>query len=152
MTRSHWVVLVALVVGLALVVAAALTENDTSRRFGAVEPCRTVPVPVVVDLDPAKHSEIILHMREAIQKGQPRILVLDRKDADLHRTQSLAHVRKKPGFQRDEYPPAVSEQGGTGADVKYVNPTQNSSSGAIMGARLRIFCDGQQFIVDEGTP
>lgn len=67
-------------------------------------------------------------------------------------TPTLTGTRVSAAFVRvrgwtDEYPPAVSREGGAGADVRLVRSSENRSAGAAMGGRLRPFCDGQAFVM-----
>lgn len=119
--------------------------------------CIRVELPVVVNLDDVKHAHLLAHEREAIERGRPRQLTLERDGAPVRRQQDLRGIPTRPGFDRDEYPPAFSEESGlhsdgTRADVAYVASSENRSGGATMGAALRGFCDGQRFIVEAGRP
>jgi hypothetical protein len=70
--------------------------------------------------------------------GAPRneVLTVDRAGADARRVASTSVVPPLPGYDRDEFPPAVAEQGGSGSSVKYIDPRDNRGSGASMGAQL----------------
>jgi hypothetical protein len=61
-------------------------------------------------------------------------------------------VKTAPGKDRDEYPPALSVEGGAGADVKLITSGDNRSAGSTMKAQLAPFCEGQAFIIEEGLP
>ena len=111
-------------------------------------PCLHVPLAVVVDLNNDRQAPVIDHARDAVRDGQPRILHIDREDADAHRAASLRGTPVRSGFDRDEYPPAASQEGGAGADVRYISPRANASAGATMGNQLRGFCNGQSFIIE----
>lgn len=102
--------------------------------------------PVVVDLAP-KHAAVADHVLDAVRAGQPEVLHIARDEAGQNRRRSLAGVPTRPGFDRDEYPPAVSDEGGAGADVRYVRSSTNRSAGALMGRVLRPYGDGQCFVV-----
>jgi hypothetical protein len=39
----------------------------------------------------------------------------------------------------------MSDQGGEGASVRYIEFRENRSAGRLMGERLRPFCNGQRF-------
>lgn len=115
------------------------------------EPCKREALEVVVDLSHELHPAILAHERRALEAGERRHLVLERDGADRRRREALRGVATAPGMDRDEYPPAVSAQGGAGSDVALVPSSQNRSAGSVMGAQLRPFCDGQRFVV-EATP
>jgi hypothetical protein len=108
--------------------------------------CVSVPLPVVVLLDPRRHERILAHVREALDVGEPFVLHIDRADADRHRAASLRGWPTRRGWHRDEYPPAATAEGGAGADVQFVPSSENESAGAVMRARLAPFCDGQPFV------
>ncbi len=104
----------------------------------------------------AKYPNIRRHFLDALRKGWPRILVLNRSGADARRDRLLASYPTRPGMDRDEYPPAVGRGRGTGlergvnptgwrADVRYVPSHENRSHGSTMGIKLRRFCNGTRF-------
>ncbi len=103
-----------------------------------------------------KYPNIRRHFLRALRKGWPRILVLNRRGAEARRERLLASYPTKPGFDRDEYPPAIGRGVGPGltrgtnptgwmADVEYVPSAENRSHGSTMGIKLRRFCDGTRF-------
>jgi hypothetical protein len=139
----------------AAVIFAVLVVVLAAGRAVAQSPapaCLTVRVPIVVDLSDTAHVDLIAHERAAVDRGAPRLLHVDRPDADAHRKASLRGHPTRPGFDRDEYPPAVAAEGGAGADVDYVPRAENRSGGAVLRAALAPFCDGQAFIVEKGRP
>jgi Deoxyribonuclease NucA/NucB len=92
----------------------------------------------------AKYPHIRAHFRAAIRRGWPRTLVLNRPGADGRRDRLLNGIPTRPGYDRDEYPPALA-RGGWKGDVRYVRSSENRSQGATMGNELRRFCDGTRF-------
>ena len=107
--------------------------------------CKRVDREIKVKLPAEKYPNLTDHIRDAIKAGQPRHLTIDRPGAKKNRQQALEGIPTKKGFQRDEYPPSVSAQGGTGADVRLIPSSENSSSGASMGQQLRPYCNKQRF-------
>ena len=82
--------------------------------------------------------------------------MLNRPGADARRDRLLGGFPTREGFDRDEYPPAVGRGNGKGlargtrprgwrADVAYVPSSENRSHGAVLGIKLRRFCDGTRF-------
>lgn len=100
---------------------------------------------VVVDLRDDYHRPVLRHVWSAIRRGEVESLHIDRAGADARRRAALRGVPAREGFDRDEYPVALSREGGKGADVRYVQSSVNRSAGATMGAQLEGFCDGQSF-------
>ena len=45
----------------------------------------------------------------------------------------------------DEYPPAMSKEGGFGADIRGINRSDNRGSGSSAGHQLRNYPDGTKF-------
>jgi hypothetical protein len=114
--------------------------------------CERTPLAVVVDLHDDRHAPVIDHVSEAVREGQPRMLHIDRAEGDANRALALRGIPARSGQDRDEYPPAMSDEGGAGASVEYVSPRANRSAGATMGRQLGRYCDGQAFIVEAGRP
>jgi hypothetical protein len=103
-----------------------------------------------------KYPNIRKHFLAALRKGWPRTLVLNRKGADKRRARLLEGVATRPGYDRDEYPPAVGRGRGKGltrgsdptgwrANVALVPSSENRSHGSSMGLKLRRFCSGTKF-------
>lgn len=109
-------------------------------------PCRTLAGAVVVNLDDSRSPAAVAHVRRAVGSGQPWLLHIDRLHEDMHRRASLRGKPTRPGSDRDEYPPAVSAEGGAGADVELIPLADNRSAGGKMGSILRGYCDGQAFV------
>jgi filamentous hemagglutinin len=92
----------------------------------------------------AKYPEVAQHIEDAQRAGKPRILTIDRPGADQRRKEALRGIPKVPGKQLDEYPPAMFKEGGTGAHVRPVDPSQNQGAGAWIASECRKYPDGFQ--------
>ncbi|SFG83105.1 Deoxyribonuclease NucA/NucB [Lachnospiraceae bacterium C7] len=107
---------------------------------------------VEVKLSKKKYPESARHIEEAIKDGQSDTLTIDRGGASLRRKASLKGGDTVPGLDRDEYPPAMSKEGGTGASIKLINPSDNRGSGSSISAQLRKYPNGTKYkivITDE---
>lgn len=82
------------------------------------------------------------HISDAIAAGHPSVCTIDRDGADANRRESLAGIPTKSGYDRDEWPMAVCEEGGAGASVRYVPSSDNRGSGAWVGNAIEDFSDG----------
>jgi hypothetical protein len=51
-------------------------------------------------------------------------------------------VPTKKGYDRDEWPMAMCEEGGTGANVKYISPSDNRGAGSWVSNQLDKYPDG----------
>jgi hypothetical protein len=109
-----------------------------------------------ISFSKTKYPNIRRHFLDALRKGWPRTLVLNRPGADARRDRLLAPYPTRPGQDRDEYPPAVGRGKGAGlergvnptgwrADVRYVPSGENRSHGSTLGAKLRRLCNGTHF-------
>ena len=114
--------------------------------------------PVKVDLSESKYPESTQHIKDAIAAGAPAVLTLDRRDpagtankdkkCNKRRKLSLKGHKKVKGKDLDEYPFAMTAEGGTGASVRAINPSDNRGSGSTIGNALRDQPDGTQFEIN----
>ena len=126
--------------------------SDGTNPTGCLRPSRVQNI----SFSATKYPNIRRHFLDALRKGWPRTLVLNRAGADARRDRLLASYPTRPGRDRDEYPPAVGRGTGPGlergvnprgwrADVRYVPSHENRSHGSTMGIKLRRFCNGTRF-------
>lgn len=118
------------------------------KQPGGDEPkhsCKRVSHTFQVQLSAKRYPGTTDHIRDAIRKGKARILHIARNLAKRHREESLEGIPTKSGYDRDEYPPAATREGGKGADVRYVRSSDNRGAGASMGSQFRPYCNGQAF-------
>jgi hypothetical protein len=129
---------------LAMSVGAAPANAGTFIE-GAWWACQRQYHSVHVELSTSRYPQTADHWQDAIRAGHPALLHIDRENADRHREQSLAGFPPRPGVHRDEYPVAASAEGGWGASVRYIDPADNTGSGASMGNQLQGWCEEQPF-------
>ncbi|SDX96425.1 NucA/NucB deoxyribonuclease domain-containing protein [Thermoactinomyces sp. DSM 45892] len=98
----------------------------------------------VIELPSAEYPETAQHVEEAILKGKTDLCTVDREGADQRRKESLEGIPTKKGYDRDEFPMAVCREGGKGAHVKYVSPSDNRGAGSHIGNQLGDYADGQK--------
>ncbi|KAJ4455746.1 putative sporulation protein [Paratrimastix pyriformis] len=82
------------------------------------------------------------HILDAQADGHPCTCTLDRDNADARRRVALHHTPPLPGYDRDEYPPAVCEEGGEGANVRYIDPHDNRVAGSSMAHQIKKYPNG----------
>jgi Deoxyribonuclease NucA/NucB len=128
---------------LAAVCALAITGG--AAQTATAEACQRQYHSVYVELDQSRYPETTDHYADAIADGHPALLHIDRENAELHREQSLGGFPPRSGYDRDEYPPAMSEEGGYGASVRYIDPADNRGAGSTMGNQLEDWCEEQPF-------
>jgi hypothetical protein len=107
---------------------------------GCVTTARVVPV----GLSETRYPNILAHARRAIRAGFPAVMVIHRAGADERRDEALEDHPTRARMDRDEYPMAMGRRTWR-ADVAYVPADENRSAGAVVGIKLRRFCDGTRF-------
>lgn len=101
---------------------------------------------VVLEFPADKYPETAAHIKAAIAKGESAICTVDRDGADANRDESLKGIPTKDGYDRDEWPMAMCKEGGTGADVAYVESSDNRGSGSWVGNQLDEYPDGTKVL------
>ncbi|ASA23509.1 NucA/NucB deoxyribonuclease domain-containing protein [Paenibacillus donghaensis] len=89
-----------------------------------------------------RYPETAKHIKEAIRSGHSPICTIDRDQAEINRNESLKGIPTKKGYDRDEWPMAMCSEGGAGADIKYIIPSDNRGAGSWVGNQLEDYADG----------
>ena len=100
---------------------------------------------VEVKLSREGYPESSKHIEDAIADGKPSVLTIDRSGARQRRKESLSGIETIPGLDRDEYPPAMSLEGGSGASVRHISLSDNRGSGAKISHQLREYPNGTKY-------
>jgi RHS repeat-associated protein len=95
-----------------------------------------------ITLSASRYPQSAQHIREAQAAGQPDVLTIDRGGAAARRSESLRGTPSRAGSDRDEYPPAMFQEGGRGSSIRYINPSDNRGAGACIGGQCRGLDDG----------
>ncbi len=90
----------------------------------------------------SRHPESAQHVEDAQNAGHPTELTIDRQGATQRRRESMRGNPRQPGLDRDEYPPAMFQEGGTGSSVRGIDPSDNRGAGSSMGHQARDYADG----------
>jgi RHS repeat-associated protein len=93
-------------------------------------------VDVEIVIPKSKYPETAQHVEDAIKSGHPDKLTVDRSKAKANRKESLKDIPKVKAKDLDEYPPAMFREGGSGASVRPIAPSDNRGSGSGMGHKL----------------
>jgi len=97
---------------------------------------------VQIDFPADRYPDTAKHIQDAISSGEAPICTIDREGADENRSQSLKGIPTKKGYDRDEWPMAMCLEGGEGADIEYIKPSDNRGAGSWVGNQLEKFADG----------
>ena len=89
-----------------------------------------------------RYPETAQHIKDAVASGKSSVCTIDRNGADKNRDESLKGIPTKKGYDRDEWPMAMCAEGGTGADIKYIKPSDNRGAGSWISNQLEDFPDG----------
>jgi RHS repeat-associated protein len=93
--------------------------------------------PKDVYIDPNKYPAAAGHAEDAQKAGQPDVLTVRRPGASGRRAEATAGTPTKAGTDRDEYPPAVTAEGGRGASVRNIPSSDNRGAGANVGRQIK---------------
>jgi hypothetical protein len=102
---------------------------------------------VVLQVDDDRWPLVADHIADAQLAGESAVCTLDRDGAEDRRDQALEGIPTRPGFDRDEYPHAVCEEGGAGSDVRYVPSGENRSHGSWLGRVIADWPDGTRVAI-----
>lgn len=119
---------------------------DEVAEFAGTAVAKRAPKKVAVSK--AKHPESSKHIEDAQAAGHPKELTIARENAKKNRTESLKGLDKVPGKHLDEYPPAFTKEGGRGASVRPISPSDNMGAGARIGNLTRGLPDGAKIIIE----
>ncbi len=97
------------------------------------------------------YPETALHIFGAIEHGHSDVCTIDRDGIDQNRKNSLAGIDTRDGYDRDEWPMAMCEEGGNGASVAYIDASDNRGAGSWVGHQLSAYEDGEKvlFVVEK---
>jgi RHS repeat-associated protein len=90
-----------------------------------------------VTLSRSRFPESVAHIEDAQRAGKPSTLTIDRAGATANRRESMRGTNRVSGKDRDEYPPAMFKEGGKGASVRPIRPSDNRGAGACIGAQCQ---------------
>lgn len=99
---------------------------------------------VILNFSSDRFPETAAHIKAAIEHGKSSICTIDRKGAEANRKESLKGVPTKPNLDRDEFPMAMCAEGGKGADIMYISPSDNRGAGSWVSNQLEKYPDGTQ--------
>ena len=95
-----------------------------------------------IEVSRGRYPESAKHIQDAQNASHPKQLTIDRAGAKERRAESLRGKEKQVDSDRDEYPPAMFKEGGKGASVRNIPPSDNRGAGACIGNQCRGLPDG----------
>lgn len=127
--------------------AASKAAANAAAKRAAVPPAGFIgkkPHDVLISRN--KYPESASHIEHAQRLGQPSVLTMDRAGANLRRNESLRHIRRKewsaPKSDRDEYPFAMTREGGSNSSVRYIDRSDNRGAGSSIRHQTKSLPDG----------
>ena len=97
---------------------------------------------VILEFPADRYPETAAHIQDAIKKGHSEICTLDRDGAEENREESLKGIPTKEGYDRDEWPMAFCAEGGKGAHIAYIDPSDNRGAGSWISHEVEKYPDG----------
>lgn len=101
-----------------------------------------------IEISRSRYPESAKHIDDAVDAGHPRALEIDRAGAAARRRESLAGTPTKNHVDRDEYPPAMTREGGKGASVRYMGKPDNRGSGSCVRWQCIDLPNGARILFD----
>lgn len=101
----------------------------------------------VVIVDSRRYPQTAEHIKRAQDSGFPEFVTLKREGAAARRKDSLEAAEVRSIYDRDEWPMAVFLEGGSGANVVYVEGNDNRGAGSSIGWQMRGLPDGTRIRV-----
>ncbi|TYR78834.1 DNA-entry nuclease [Priestia megaterium] len=132
---------------LALAVIFVIEENPFEQHT-ATQKNMGASYDEVIYFPADKYPETADHIEQAIEEGESAICTIDRDGAKENRSESLRGIPTKKGYDRDEFPMAMCEEGGAGADIEYVTPSDNRGAGSWVSHQLDEFPDGTRVLIE----
>ncbi|MDQ0418942.1 hypothetical protein J2Z48_003147, partial [Croceifilum oryzae] len=103
-----------------------------------------------VVLSKGKYPETANHIEDAIAQGHPSTVTIDRSGTKQRRKEAMSGHPTKSGHDRDEWPMAMFSEGGKGASVRHINPSDNRGAGSYIGNQLRSYPNGTRVRIEIG--
>ncbi|WP_199780256.1 RHS repeat-associated core domain-containing protein, partial [Cronobacter sakazakii] len=97
---------------------------------------------IVLVLTKKEYKQTFGHIEDVINERNKDIYTISRSSAHMNRNESLKGYPTKEGFDRDEFPMAMFKEGGKGASVRYIDPSDNRGAGSSIANALKPFPDG----------
>jgi RHS repeat-associated protein len=118
--------------------ASLFSAGDGGLMMG---PAASIPTAVV---SRARYPAAAANIESSQASGKASVVTIDRTRAVAQRAEALRGWPTKKGLDRDEYPGAMFREGGAGASVRYIPPSDNRGAGACIAAQCRALPDGTQ--------
>lgn len=127
-----------LVIILIVAVYWVRSEFGTNQNQPAIEQGNVVTLVFPKD----RYPETGEHIKSAIERGESSECTINREGAEHNRDLSLKGIPTKKGYDRDEWPMAMCAEGGAGADIEYVTPSDNRGAGSWISNQLEPYPNG----------
>ncbi len=97
---------------------------------------------IVLELTRKQYKQTFGHIADVIKARGKNIFTIDRLGAADNRKASLAGHPSVKALDRDEFPMAMFKEGGKGASVRYIDPSDNRGAGSSIAHALSGYDDG----------
>nr|WP_283771364.1 NucA/NucB deoxyribonuclease domain-containing protein [Pseudomonas syringae] len=96
----------------------------------------------------SEYPETFGHIQDTINGGQPYVVTIQRDAAKLNRKTSLKDVKTMKSKDRDKWPMAMLKEGGNGANVRHIDPSDNRGAESSIGNVLSGLPNGTKIKVE----
>jgi len=97
-----------------------------------------------IPVSKSRFGEAAQHIEDAQRAGKPDVVTIKRAGAKSRRGDALEGTSPVPKKDRDEWPGAMFEEGGSGASVRPIDPSSNRACGAYIGRSCAGIPDGSK--------
>ncbi|OEH94080.1 copper amine oxidase N-terminal domain-containing protein [Bacillus solimangrovi] len=125
-------------------IGATVDWNSTARE---VSIALGDPFDLILVIPAGRYPETTAHINRAIEQGITPICTIDRAGAKENREKSLRGVPEKDGFDIDVYPMAICAEGGEGASVSYISPSDSQGAYSYISNLLEDDEDGTRVLI-----
>ena len=132
-----WTIIGVTAVGVAGVAIYHHMHSENSSEQGTSQQPAPAETPKKVYIDPNKYPAAAGHAEDAQKAGQPDVVTVQTPGASGRRAAATSGTSTQAGTDRDEYPPAVTAEGGKGASVRNIPSQDNRGAGASVGQQIR---------------
>lgn len=152
-SKKKWALLTAVVVAIVMYLITGKLDlshvtDQLQSSSGTTSTRQSGQADYTLQFPSDRYPKTAAHIRDAIAAGESAICTIDRSGADANRKQSLKGTPTRKGYDRDEWPMAMCGEGGTGADIRYVTPSDNRGAGSWISNQLDNYPDGTRVLFE----
>lgn len=99
-------------------------------------------------LTKGQYKETFRLISDTMKSRNQNIYTIARNRTSINRKNSLKDFEPKTGFDRDELPMAMFKEAGSGASVRYIDPSDNRGAGSSIAHALIKYPNGTRVKIE----